>query len=70
MGKNARQFLFVYDGKAENGEAVEDPDGEISVPIKDQIINRSGKSWKVAAVNERNDGAGAWPVHVVFLQLL
>jgi hypothetical protein len=69
MGKG-QQFLFVYDGKPENGEPVQDPDGEMAVPSKDQVISRKGKSWKVVVVNERNDGANAWPVHMVFLQPL
>ena len=63
-----QQFLFVYDGKAENGEEVRDPFGEMSVPLKDEVIDRNGKSWKVVAVNERNDGRNTWPVHIVFLQ--
>jgi hypothetical protein len=67
--KNARQFVYRYDGDAKSDEVVEDFDGEITVPEKDQVIPRNGRNWRVVAVvtQQTLSNPPAIPVCRVFL---
>ncbi len=66
--KNAKQFLYRYNG-VEAPEEVVDGDGEIAVPKQGEIINRKGKKWKVVQVITQQTVAGnrAIPVVRIFL---
>ena len=50
--KNARQIVFRYNGDANSEETDLDTGGEIVIPQKDAIIERNGKRWKVAQVQQ------------------
>jgi len=59
---------FYYDGEIRDEDTVVDPDGETSVPEKDQIIKKHGQQWRVTFVM-RQSGAGTeeYSVHKVYL---
>ena len=67
--RNARQFVFRYEGDAKTEEVVQDFDGEIPLPERDAVITRNGKQWKVAAVMTEQllGNPPALPVHRIFL---
>lgn len=67
--KNAKQFVYRYNGVEASEEVEVDRDGEIPVPTQGQIITRKGKGWKVVAVMVEQTVAGpmAIPVVRVFL---
>jgi len=67
--RNARQFVYRYDGNANSDEVVEDFDGEVLVPEKGQVIPRNGKNWRVVEVltEQTLSNPGAIPVCRVFL---
>jgi hypothetical protein len=67
MGER-KQIVFYYDGEIRNEDTVVDPDGETSVPEKDQIIKKHGHQWRVTFVM-RQSGAGTeeYSVHKVYL---
>ncbi len=48
--KNAKQFVYRYNGVEASQEVELDRDGEIRVPMQGDIITRKGKEWKVVAV--------------------
>jgi len=65
--KNAKQFVFRYDGIAASDEIVEDLDGVLQTPEKDHIIHCKNRPWKVVHVITQISGSGAIPVVRVFL---
>lgn len=67
MNKQARQFVFRYNGDAASDEVVEDFDAEIPIPEAGNIIERHKKKWKVIQTIKELSGAGAIPVIRVFL---
>ena len=64
-----RQFVYRYEGDPKSEEEVADLDGEIQIPKKDDVIERSGKNWKVVHVNTEQllSNPPAIPVYRVFL---
>lgn len=67
--KNAKQFVYRYNGVEASEEVEVDRDGEIPVPAHGEIIKRKGKDWKVVHVITQETVAGerAIPVVRVFL---
>jgi hypothetical protein len=63
-----KQIVFYYDGEIRDEDTIVDPDGGTSVPEKDQIIKKHGRSWRVTFVM-RQSGAGSdeYSVHKVYL---
>jgi hypothetical protein len=47
----ACQYVYRYNGDDKTKEVVEDLRGEIAMPVRGQIIQRNGKSWKVVQVS-------------------
>ncbi len=67
--KNAKQFVYRYNGIEASEEVEVDRDGEVAVPVQGDIIVCKGKEWKVVAVmiQETVSGPQAIPVVRVFL---
>ena len=67
--KDAKQFVYRYNGVQGSEEVEPDLDGEIPVPQKDQVIARKGKNWKIVNVliEESLSAKGPIPVVRVFL---
>jgi hypothetical protein len=67
--KNAKQFVYRYNGVEASEEVEVDRDGEIAIPKQGDIITRKGKDWKVVTVMIQETVAGpqAIPVVRVFL---
>jgi hypothetical protein len=67
--KNAKQFVYRYNGVEASEEVEVDRDGEVRVPMQGDIITRKGKEWKVIAVIVEQTVAGpsAIPVVRIFL---
>jgi hypothetical protein len=68
--KDAKQFVYRYNGDLKSEEIEQDLDGEIAVPQKDQIIQRNGKSWKVVFVNTEFSLSQSGPIPVVRVFLI
>jgi hypothetical protein len=67
MGEK-KQIVFYYDGEIRDEDTVVDPDGETSVPEKDQIIKKHGQQWRVTFVmRQSGGGTNEYPVHKVYL---
>jgi hypothetical protein len=67
VNKQARQFVFRYNGDEASDEVVPDFDAEISIPEAGTIIERHGKKWKAVHIIRELSGVGAIPVIRVFL---
>lgn len=67
--KNAKQFVYRYNGVEASEEVEVDWDGEVAVRKQGDIIRRKGNEWKVVAVMTQETVAGppAIPVVRVFL---
>jgi hypothetical protein len=67
--KDAKQFVYRYNGVEASQEVELDRDGEVRVPKQGDLITRKGKEWKVVAVMVEQTVAGpaAIPVVRVFL---
>ena len=67
--KNAKQFVYRYNGVESSEEVELDRDGEIPTPAHGDILTRKGKQWKVIHVITQVAVAGepAIPVVRVFL---
>ena len=63
--RDAKQFVFRYNGVENSEEVEEDLDGEMPVPQKDQLVERGGKSWRVLAVNVEHSLSRSGPIPVV-----
>ncbi len=64
-----RQFVYRYDGDAGSDEVEVDLQDEIPIPERNQVLQRKGKSWKVALVQTERSVSHppALPVYRVFL---
>ena len=63
-----KQIIFYYDGEIKPEDTQVDPDGELAVPKKEQIIEKHGQKWRVTfVVRESGGGKGEYPVHKVYL---
>jgi hypothetical protein len=67
VSKQARQYVFRYNGDASSEEVVPDLDAEIPVPNNMDVIERHGKKWKVVHMIKELSGVGAITVIRVFL---
>ena len=67
--RNAKQFVYRYNGVEASEEVELDRDGEIAVPKQGDIIKRKGKEWKAIAIiiQETVAGEPAIPVVRIFL---
>lgn len=63
--KDAKQFVYRYNGDEKTEEIEQDLNGETVVPEKDQIIQRKGKSWKVVHVNMETTLSRSGPIPIV-----
>ena len=63
--KDAKQFVYRYNGVQGSEEVELDLDGEITVPQKDQVIARKGKDWKVVHVSTEESLSAKGPIPVV-----
>jgi hypothetical protein len=63
--KNAKQFVYRYNGVEASEEVELDRDGEIAIPKQGDIIRRKGKEWKVTAVIVQETVAGPQAIPVV-----
>ena len=63
--KNAKQFVYRYNGVEASEEVELDRDGEIAIPKQGDIITRKGKEWKVVAVIVQQTVAGPQTIPVV-----
>jgi hypothetical protein len=70
MNKMARQFAFYTAGAQSTPEVELDMDGEMREPIKDEVIVRGGKQWKVAAVNTEQSLSQSGPIPVIKVFLM
>jgi hypothetical protein len=67
MGEK-KQIVYYYDGEIRDEDTVVDPDGETSVPEKDQIVKKHGQQWRVTFVMRQSAvGTDGYPVHKVYL---
>jgi hypothetical protein len=48
--RDAKQFVYRYNGVESSEEVEVDYDGEVSVPMQNQIVTRKGKAWKAIAI--------------------
>ena len=69
MPKDVKTIVFRYNGDAKSDEEEFDKNGETPRFVKDQIIERKGKKYKVAVVNDEFTVAGPKqvPIHRVYL---
>jgi hypothetical protein len=67
VNRQARQFVFRYNGDESSEEVVEDFDAEIPIPENGDTIERHGKNWKVVYMIRQLASAGAIPVIRVYL---
>jgi hypothetical protein len=65
--KDAKQFVYRYNGDAKSEEVEPDMLGEASVPEKDNIVFRQGKNWKVVHLITEIGSDDRLPVIRVFL---
>jgi hypothetical protein len=63
--KNAKQFVYRYNGVEASEEVELDRDGEIAIPKQGDVITRKGKEWKVIAVIVQETVAGPQAIPVV-----
>jgi hypothetical protein len=65
----AKQLVFRHNGDPRYDEIVLDKTGEMLFHRVGEILNKNGKRWRVAVVNEDFTMAGqrAVPIHRVFL---
>jgi hypothetical protein len=63
--KDAKQFVYRYNGDVKSEEVEQDLDGEIVVPQKDQVIVRNGKRLKIVHVNIQSSLSKSGPIPVV-----
>ncbi|HLY40733.1 MAG TPA: hypothetical protein VKR52_05935 [Terracidiphilus sp.] len=60
ISRDAKQLVYKYGN--EKAEVVEDREGEMPVPQKDQLILRHGHLWKVVSVVTHPAAKGGVPV--------
>lgn len=65
--RSPKQFVYRYNGVESSEEVEQDFDGEMEMPVKDKVIHRKGKPWKVVHVLTEVSTSGAIPVVRVFL---
>ena len=65
----AKQIAYYYNATLAEDETVFDPDGDVAVPQKDEVLMRRGRRWKVVHVNTEvsTSARGPIPVHRVYL---
>jgi hypothetical protein len=68
VNKQARQFVFRYNGDPTSDEVVPDLDAEVPIPEAGNRIERSGKNWRVVHIIKDLSATGAIPVVRVFLR--
>jgi hypothetical protein len=69
-GKDAKQFVYRYNGDVKSEEVEQDLDGEGAIPVKDQIIQRNGKSWRVIHVTTEVSTRKGGPIPVIRVFLM
>jgi hypothetical protein len=64
-----KQIAYWYNAEPAPDETILDIDGDMMVPVKGDIIKRSGRQWKVEVVLIQHTivGQRALPVHKVYL---
>ena len=65
--KDAKQFVYRYNGLESSEEIEVDYDGEVAVPMQNQMVTRKGKAWKAIAIMTQVSTDGSIPVVRVFL---
>jgi hypothetical protein len=70
MKTKARQFAFYTAGAQSTPEVEMDLDGDMHEPVKDEVIVRAGKQWKVAAVNTEQSLSQSGPIPVIKVFLM
>jgi hypothetical protein len=65
--KQARQFVFRYNGDPTSDEVVPDLEAEVPIPEAGNTVERNGKNWRVVHIIKDLSAAGAIPVVRVFL---
>lgn len=67
--KDAKQFVYRYNGDVKSEEVEQDLDGKVEVPHRGQLIVRNGKNWRVIHVETQSflNKSGPIPVVRVFL---
>ena len=70
MSKSMRQFAFYTGGAQSTPEVEMDIDGDRPEPVKDDVIVRGGKQWKVAAVMTESSLSASGPIPVVKIFLM
>jgi len=64
-GSDAKQLVYRYDGDENGEEIVQDLNGAITTPQKDQVILRNGKLWRVVFVTTEFSISRTGPIPVV-----
>ena len=70
MANRARQFAFYTGGAQSTPEVELDMDGDMHEPVKDDVIVRGGKQWKVAAVMTESSLSRSGPIPVIKVFLM
>jgi hypothetical protein len=65
MKKGMKQFAFYTGGAQSTPEVEMDIDGDKPEPVKDDVIVRGGKQWKVGAVMTDSSLSASGPIPVV-----
>lgn len=65
----ARLIAYYYNTTLAQDETVLDPDGEIPIPSKDEVLTRKARPWKVSLVSAdvSTIAKGPIPVHKIYL---
>jgi hypothetical protein len=62
-----KQIVYYYEAKVNEEDTQIDGDGDLSVPVKGQVLEKHGKRWNVEQVKTDYRGDGSLPVHHVYL---
>jgi hypothetical protein len=67
--KDAKQVVYRYNGDPNSEEVEQDIDGVLRIPLKDELVSRNGKPWKVVHVSIEQSLNANGPISVLRLFL-